>query len=167
MKQRTLPFWRTLVILCSAALCLGSFPVIPLSVNAEEAYKAPDYVVDFSDYDTIDNCYDVVNCSTSLEDGVMKITFSDTGAGQCFDPYLALALDTNRYSCETYPYLALLVKTNKHDLKGQLRLRTPNTGNEYPCQAQRGFVDNLCKLIAIFESIGSDCGNRRTDGNTC
>lgn len=134
MKRRTLPLCRALVTLCATVLCLGSLPVIPFSARAEEAYTAPDYVVDFSDPDAIDSCYDVFHCEAVPEDGAMKITFTDTGGGTCFDPYLSLSLDNNRFSCETYPYLSLLVKTNKHDLKGQLRLRTTSTGNEYPCQ---------------------------------
>lgn len=126
---------RTLLLLCAAAIMLCSLPAVTLPTAADDsAYVEPGYVVDFSSYDTIDTCYDVFNLTATLQDGVMNIDFTDTGAGNCFDPYLSLALDNNKYSCEEYPYLALLVKTNKHDAKGQLRFRTASTGGEYPCQ---------------------------------
>ena len=115
-------------------MCLVSLPAVTFPVTAEEAYVEPDYVVEFSDYDTMDTCYDVFHISPTIQDGAMDIAFTDTGAGNCFDPYLSLALDTGKYSCEEYPYLALLVKTNRHDIGGQLRFRTPSTGGEYPCQ---------------------------------
>ncbi len=130
-KKHTL---RALTLLCAAAICLVSMPTVALPVTAEGTYVKPGYVVDFSSNDAIDNCYDVFNLTTTLQDGAMNVDFTDTGAGNCFDPYLSLSLDNNKYSCEEYPYLALLVKTNKHDLKGQLRFRTPSTGSEYPCQ---------------------------------
>ncbi len=126
---------RTLLLLCAMTMCLVSLPVVALPVAAEDKnYVEPGYVVDFSSDDAIDNCYDVFNITTTLQDGAMNVGFTDTGAGNCFDPYLSLSLDTGKYSCEEYPYLALLVKTNKQDLKGQLRFRTPSTGNDYPCQ---------------------------------
>ena len=133
-SNRTIPL-RALTLLCVAALLLCSLPAAALPAKAADGeYVEPGYVVDFSSYNTIDTCYDVYNLSATLEDGVMKIGFTDTGAGQCFDPYLSLTLDAGKYSCEQYPYLALLVKTNKHDAKGQLRFRTTSTGGEYPCQ---------------------------------
>ena len=133
-SYRSIPM-RALTLLCVAALCFCSLPAAALPVKADGVCAEPGYVVDFSNYDTIDNCYDVCNITTTLENGAMRIGFTDTGAGKCFDPYLSLALDTGKYSCEEYPYLALLVKTNKHDTKGQLRFRTASTGGDYPCQS--------------------------------
>ena len=131
--NRTLPL-RALILLCAAALTLCALPVLPLPVKADTTYIEPGYAVDFSTMDSIDSCYDVFHITPTEKDGAMEITFNDTGAGTCFDPYLSLALDAGKYSCEEYPYLALLVKTNKHDLKGQLRFRTTSTGDQYPCQ---------------------------------
>lgn len=126
---------RAILLLCAVSLCLVSLPIAPFPAVAEEtSYVQPDYVVEFSSYNTIDTCSDICNITPTLKDGVMDITFHDTGAGNCFDPYISLALDVGKYNCEEYPYLALLVKTNKQDLKGQLRFRTPSTGADYPCQ---------------------------------
>ena len=125
---------RTILLFCAMTMCLISLPPVAFPVSAEGAYVEPGYVVDFSDYDTIDTCYDVFHITPTVKNGAMNIAFTDTGAGNCFDPYLSLALDAGKFSCEEYPYLALLVKTNKHDLKGQLRFRTSSTGGEYPCQ---------------------------------
>lgn len=128
---------RALVMLWAVLLSVGTLPVAPLSVVAstEADYVAPDYVVDFSSYTAIDGCYDIFNASVSLEEGAMRVTFTDTGAGNCFDPYLSLTLDGGKYGVDSYPYLALLVKTNKQDARGQLRFRTSSTGAHYPCQS--------------------------------
>ena len=137
MKYSTSVALKGLWLLCAAALCLGSLSPAALWLSASAAdngYVKPGYVVDFSGYDAMDGCYDIFNVTPIQEDGAMVFRFTDTGGGNCFDPYLSLALDTGKYSCEEYPYLALLVKTNKQDLKGQLRFRTPSTGNNYPCQ---------------------------------
>ena len=136
MKHRLTSHVRAVALLCAVVLCLApicaaSFP----AVSAETGYVKPDYVVDFSDYNTIDTCYDEHHISLAPEEEGMKITFRDTGNAQCFDPYLSLSLDTGKYRIEEYPYLALLVKTNKHDRPGQLRFRTPSTGSDYPCQS--------------------------------
>lgn len=132
-SNRPLPL-RALTLLCAAALILCALPAAALPVKADTAYVEPGYAVEFSTIDSIDSCYDVFHITPTEKDGAMEITFNDTGAGNCFDPYLSLALDAGKYSCEEYPYLALLVKTNKHDLKGQLRFRTGSTGSDYPCQ---------------------------------
>ncbi len=125
-----------LLLLFTLTLCLPSSPATALSAaKADSAYVEPGYAVDFSSYSAIDGCYDLWNVTPSLEDGAMKTTFADTGAGNCFDPYLSLALDTGKYSCEEYPYLALLVRTDCPNAKGQLRFRTPSTGDHYPCQS--------------------------------
>ena len=137
MKHGTSVALKGLWLLCAAALCLGSLSPAALWLSASAAdngYVKPGYVVDFSGYDAMDGCYDIFNVTPTPEDGAMVFRFTDTGGGNCFDPYLSLSLDTGKYSCEEYPYLALLVKTNKQDLKGQLRFRTPSTGNNYPCQ---------------------------------
>ena len=129
---------RGLSLLSVLSLCIGILPVggvIPALAAENTALVPPDYVVDFSDSDAIDSCYDLQRCSAELKDGVMELTFADDGNGQCTDPYMSLSLDMGRYTCEVYPYLALLVKTNKQDLTGQLRFRTPSTGAQYPCQS--------------------------------
>ena len=118
--NRPLPL-RALTLLCAAAMTLCALPVLPLPVKADTTYIEPGYAVEFSTMDSIDNCYDVFHITPTEKDGAMEIAFQDTGAGTCFDPYLSLSLDANKYSCEEYPYLALLVKTNKQDLKGQNR----------------------------------------------
>ena len=126
---------RTFLLFCAVTMCLISLPAVALPATAgESAYVEPGYVVEFSNYDTVDACSGAFHVSPTVKDGAMHIAFTDTGDGNCFDPYLSLALDTGKYSCEEYPYLALLVKTNKHDLRGQLRFRTSSTGGDYPCQ---------------------------------
>ncbi len=138
--------------LISILLTLAFLPSLAagmaFSTFADETYAEPAYLVDFTKNDNVIGCSGAYNLKTVHTEDGMKISFTDTGSGNCEDPYLSLALPAN-VDATKYHYFAMLLKTNKQDLHGELRFRTTTTGNDYPCQFFNYQKTNDWQLIVV------------------
>ena len=144
----------TVLLLCML-ICSASAMLSALAEETDAPYVVPDHLVDLVDPDKAGSSFERGhNVMAVVSDGSVKLDFVDSENGKCDDPYIDLRLPSNSIDCEEYPYFAMLVKTNKSDIRGEIRFRTTNTGNEFPCLAinyinSDGWQLIVCKLTDL------------------
>ena len=128
-------FQFLLILTVSLLLATALFTTVALAANGDstgEYVEAP-VVIDFTDPDNVYGCTGANNVALSCTDDGMLVQFAETDPGSCFDPYFNLPLPEGAVDSADLHYMAILVKTDKQDLPMQVRLRTTNTGSDYPC----------------------------------
>jgi len=137
-----------MILLLCMVICSASAILSVIAEDSAGSYVAPDYLVDLVDPDNVGSCFiGGHNVSAEVVEGSAKLIFQDNAGGNCDDPYITLRLPSSEIDCEQYPYLAMLVKTNKSNIRGELRFRTTETGNEFPCQAIRYAASEDWQLV--------------------
>ena len=133
--KRKLRIVALALLICTLLCSIGG----AVSVMAAEGGVAPpDYYVDFSKQHNAESGFTGANnLFVTFADDCAKINFNNTGNGFCDDPYITIKVPSSQISCQEYPYFAMIVKTNKNDIRGELRFRTTQTGEYFPCQEIR------------------------------
>lgn len=162
-------FMATALMVCMVISCASmAFTVLANDAGEEEepVYIAPDYLVDFSDPDTVDGAFNLPGRVTMVaNNGAANVIFTDSANGICDDPYVYFNLPSKQIDCAEYPYFAMLVKTNKSDIRGEVRFKTTDTGEQFPCQAinyvqSGGWQLIVCKLTDVntvyFDQVRSE-----------
>ena len=136
------------ILLLCMVTCSASAMLSVLAEDGDAPYVAPDYLIDLVNPDNVGSCFiGGHNVSAEVVEGSAKLIFQNNSGGNCDDPYITLRLPSSEIDCEQYPYFAMLVKTNKSNIRGELRFRTTNTGNEFPCQAIRYAASEEWQLV--------------------
>ncbi len=129
------PYALPLILILTACILLTTalFTTVALAADGDGEYVEAPVVIDFTDPDNVYGCTGMNNVALTCTDEGMLVQFAETDPGSCFDPYFNLPLPKEAVDSADLHYLAILVRTNKHDLNMQVRLRTTNTGSDYPC----------------------------------
>ena len=122
-----------LVIISIACLLLVTALFTTVALAADDEYVEAPVVIDFTNPDNVYGCYDVFNVALSCTDEGMEVKFAETSPGVCFDPYFSIPLPQEQINSADLHYMAILLKTDNQSKKMQIRLRTTDTGANYPC----------------------------------
>lgn len=136
MKQaKNRPYARPLVLIITVSILLitALFTTVALASDGDGEYVEAPVVIDFTNPDNVYGCTGINNVALSCTDEGMLVQFAETDPGNCFDPYFNLPLPEGSIDSADLHYMAILVKTDKQDLPMQVRLRTTDTGSDYPC----------------------------------
>ncbi|MBE6585898.1 MAG: hypothetical protein E7645_05135 [Ruminococcaceae bacterium] len=133
VKNRLCAHPLVLILTISLLLLAALFTTVAMAADSSDKYVEAPVVIDFTDPDNVYGCTGANNVALSCIDEGMLVQFAETDPGSCFDPYFNLPLPEGDVDSANLHYMAILVKTNKQDLPMQVRLRTTNTGSDYPC----------------------------------
>ncbi|MBQ7316286.1 MAG: hypothetical protein IJW90_04155 [Clostridia bacterium] len=122
-----------LILTVSLLLMTVLFTTVALAADDDGKYVEAPVVIDFTNPDNVYGCYDVFNVALSCTDEGMEVKFAETSPGICFDPYFSIPLPQETVNSADLHYMAILLKTNYQSKQMQIRLRTTDTGGNYPC----------------------------------
>ncbi|MBQ9781006.1 MAG: hypothetical protein IJW00_08685 [Clostridia bacterium] len=133
LKNRPCTLPLILILTLSVLLMTALFTTVALAADSDGQYVEAPVVIDFTNPDNVYGCTGMCNVMLECTDEGMEVTFVETSPGLCFDPYFAVPLPEENIDCADLHYMAILLKTNKHDKPMQIRFRTTDTGDDYPC----------------------------------
>ncbi len=132
-KKHSYALPLVLISLACILLMTALFTTVALAADGDKEYAEAPVVIDFTNPDNVYGCYDLCNVALSCTDEGMEVKFAETSPGVCFDPYFAVPLPQEAINSADLHYMAILLKTNDQSKKMQIRLRTTDTGANYPC----------------------------------